>query len=75
MPINIKDGDSIRKLSKRKDKEALVEYFAEKGYPNKAILCYLLRLMCPSFDDYFAEIIDTKDRNSPLNLKAKDPHF
>ena len=53
MPINIKDGESVRKLSKRKDKEALVGYFADKGYPKEAVVAYLIRLMCPTFDDYW----------------------
>ena len=53
MPINIKDGESVRKLSKRKDKESDIQYFIEKGYPKEAIIAYLIRIMCPTFDEYW----------------------
>lgn len=33
-----KDGDTVRKISKRKDPEALMTYYEEKGYPNEAVI-------------------------------------
>lgn len=53
MPINTKDGDSVRKLSKRKDKEAILAYFDVLGYPKEAVIAYLLRLMAPTFDEWW----------------------
>lgn len=53
MPINKKDGNSVRKLSKRKDTEASVSYYVEKGYPVKSLIAYLLRLANPNFDDWW----------------------
>ncbi len=42
--IMIKDGNSKRKLSKRKDKEAAVSYFLQAGYPTDAVIEYLMTL-------------------------------
>jgi len=42
--ISILDNGNKRKLSKRKDKEALVEHFLSVGYPIDAIIEYLLTL-------------------------------
>lgn len=40
-PILIVEGRSRRKLSKRKDPQANVDYYAESGYPVEGVLCYL----------------------------------
>ena len=41
-PLIIKrDGDSVRKISKRKDPEAQMSYYREKGIPVKAVELYL----------------------------------
>ena len=53
MPINKKDGNAIRKLSKRKDPEAAVGFYIELGYPVDSLLAYLLRLANPSFDQWW----------------------
>lgn len=54
-PINIMDGNSKRKLSKRKDPEANVDYFIKAGYPTLAVLEYLLRLANSNFEDWRLE--------------------
>lgn len=51
-PINIMDGTSRRKLSKRKDPEADISFFLAAGYPTKAILEYLVGLANSSFEDW-----------------------
>ncbi len=43
-PLMKLDGSSKRKLSKRKDPEASVDYFIEKGYPAAAVRHYLAGL-------------------------------
>lgn len=53
MPINKKEGNTIRKLSKRKDSEASVSYYVEAGYPKESIVAYLLRLANPNFDEWW----------------------
>jgi glutamyl-tRNA synthetase len=51
-PIAKMDGDSKRKLSKRKDPEANVMYFYEQGYPKEAVAEYLLNLANSNFYDW-----------------------
>ncbi|MDQ3064834.1 MAG: glutamate--tRNA ligase family protein [bacterium] len=51
-PINIMDGNSKRKLSKRKDPEADVKFFVDAGYPIEAILAYLVGLANSNFEDW-----------------------
>lgn len=47
----IEDG-KVRKLSKRKDPEAAVSMYTEKGYPAVAVLEYLLNLANSGFSDW-----------------------
>ena len=51
-PIGKMDGNSKRKLSKRKDPEAAVSYYLEAGYPRQAILEYLLNIASSSFEEW-----------------------
>ena len=48
--IMVKDGDSRRKLSKRKDKEAAVIYFLKAGYPTEGVIEYLMTLVNSDFE-------------------------
>ncbi|MBR1884005.1 MAG: glutamate--tRNA ligase [Clostridia bacterium] len=50
--IMIKDGESKRKLSKRKDKEAAVSYFLKAGYPPEAIIEYLYTIINSDFEPW-----------------------
>ena len=50
--LKIDESGGKRKLSKRKDPEANVEYFDELGYPKVAILEYLLNLANSNFEDW-----------------------
>src|SRR5260370_36349503 len=40
-PILMIEGRSRRKLSKRKDPQANVDFYATSGYPVEGVLCYL----------------------------------
>lgn len=51
-PILKLDNGNKRKLSKRKDPEAAVEYYLTEGYPNKAVIEYLLNIANSSFEDW-----------------------
>jgi glutamyl-tRNA synthetase len=51
-PIQKMEGNSKRKLSKRKDPEANVNYYGEQGYPETAIVEYLLNLANSNFEDW-----------------------
>ena len=51
-PIQKIDEGSRRKLSKRKDPEANIVFFEEAGYPQVAVIEYLLNLANSSFEDW-----------------------
>jgi glutamyl-tRNA synthetase len=54
-PISIidKNGGGKRKLSKRKDAEANVEFWLEAGYPIEGVRAYLLGLANSNFEDWY----------------------
>lgn len=54
-PINVKDGNTIRKLSKRKDPWAAMSYYDENGIPNDAIKLYLSTLINSNFEEWYNE--------------------
>ncbi|MDD2445332.1 MAG: glutamate--tRNA ligase [Clostridia bacterium] len=70
-PIMKNDGNSKRKLSKRKDSEAIVSYYNELGYPIESVLDYLMNIANSSFEDWrknnpLANLIDFKFKISNL---------
>lgn len=62
LPLNKKDGDVVRKLSKRKDPEAAVAFYHEKGIPTEAVKLYFATLLNSNFDGWFLQNQD-KDYN------------
>lgn len=50
--IMVKEGNSKRKLSKRKDKEAAVSYFLKAGYEKEAMIEYLMTLVNSDFESW-----------------------
>ena len=58
-----------RKLSKRKDPEAAVSYFVEKGYPAECVIEYLLTLLNSNFEDWRKTNKDASLYDFPYNLK------
>jgi len=51
-PIQKMDGNSRRKLSKRKDPEASIIYYNHQGYPPESVIEYLLNLADSKFEDW-----------------------
>ncbi len=52
-PVIMKlDDGNRRKLSKRKDEEASVDYFLERGYPIEGFLEYLMTLANSNFEEW-----------------------
>ncbi|MCL2507786.1 MAG: glutamate--tRNA ligase [Oscillospiraceae bacterium] len=51
-PVMKEDAGGKRKLSKRKDPEAAVSYFAKEGYPAESVLDYLMTLINSNFEDW-----------------------
>lgn len=75
--INIEDNGKKRKLSKRKDPQALVMNLVDAGYPRDAILEYLLTIYNTDFEQWrtanptapltdFTFRIEKVGRNNPL---------
>lgn len=65
------DGDdgNKRKLSKRKDPEAAVGYFVEKGIPKESLIEYLLTLLNSNFEDWRRANPGADVFSFPFNLK------
>ena len=56
------DGEGKRKLSKRKDPEASVEFYMQKGFSVEAITEYLLNIANSSFEPWRKENKDRVER-------------
>ena len=68
MKLDEESGDK-RKLSKRKDPEAAVSYFVEKGFPKEAVIEYLLTLLNSNFEDWRRANPGVDAMDFPFNLK------
>lgn len=68
-PIMKEENGGKRKLSKRKDPEAAVTYYAEKGYPKESVLEYLLTLANSNFEDWRRANPKASQNEFPFNLK------
>ena len=52
-PLIVKrEGNSIRKLSKRKDPEASMSYYKEKGYPKEAVIESLMTIINSNYEEW-----------------------
>jgi len=52
-PLIVKrDGDSVRKLSKRKDPEATMSYYKELGYPKEAVIESLMTIINSNYEEW-----------------------
>jgi glutamyl/glutaminyl-tRNA synthetase len=67
-PIAKMEGNTKRKLSKRKDPEANVAYYFEQGYPAQAILEYLLNIADSGFSDWRSKNPTSAFSEYPLAL-------
>lgn len=47
-----KDGDSVRKISKRKDPEALMSYYEELGYPKEAVIESIMTIINSNYEEW-----------------------
>jgi glutamyl-tRNA synthetase len=68
-PINKLDNGNKRKLSKRKDPEANILFFKEKGFPVNAVIEYLLNLANSDFEDWRKENPDRDYKEFTLTMK------
>ena len=67
-PLQKSDNGNKRKLSKRHDPEANIMYFWEKGYPENALIEYLLNLINASFEDWRRNNPDKNAFDFPVNF-------
>lgn len=47
-----KEGNSVRKLSKRKDPEATMSYYDEKGYPIESVIESLMTIINSNYEEW-----------------------
>ncbi len=67
-PILKSENGNKRKLSKRKDPEAAVEYYLQEGYPNEAVIEYLLNIANSDFEDWRKENPDNSNEDFHIKL-------
>lgn len=68
-PIMKEENGGKRKLSKRKDPEAAVTYYAEEGYPQESVNEYMMTLANSNFEDWRKINRDADINAFPFNLK------
>ncbi|MBQ9517593.1 MAG: glutamate--tRNA ligase [Eubacterium sp.] len=68
-PIMKEENGGKRKLSKRKDPEAKVTYYAEQGFPKESVTEYMLTLANSNFEDWRRMNQNESIDKFPVNLK------
>lgn len=68
-PIMKEENGGKRKLSKRKDPEAAVTYYAEEGYPQESVNEYMMTLANSNFEDWRRMNKIEPIEKFPFNLK------
>lgn len=68
-PIMKEENGGKRKLSKRKDPEAAVAYYAQQGYTSTAVIEYLLTLANSNFEDWRRANKTAAQSEFPFNIK------
>ncbi len=69
-PIMKEEDTGKRKLSKRKDPEASVEYYRQEGYPAASVIEYLLTIANSNFEDWRKANPKADNRTFPFKLSA-----
>lgn len=68
-PIMKLDNGAKRKISKRKDPEAAVHFFAEQGYDSESVIEYLMTIAASDFEDWRRANPTADYRTFKFNLK------
>lgn len=68
-PIMKEENGGKRKLSKRKDPEAAVTYYAEQGYPKDSVNEYIMTIANSNFEDWRRANKDEDISKFPFNFK------
>ena len=67
------DGESKRKLSKRKDPELALTYYQQEGYPVKAVYEYILTILNSNFEDWRRANPDADTDEFKFSAKKMNP--
>ena len=68
-PLMKQDGDSKRKLSKRKDPEAAVSFYTEEGIPKESVLEYMMNIANSNFEIWRKQNPDKSMYDFEFDLK------
>ncbi len=68
-PIMKLDNGAKRKISKRKDPEAAVHFFAEQGYDSECVINYLMTVAASDFEDWRRANPNVSYKDFKFNLK------
>lgn len=68
-PLMKEENGGKRKLSKRKDPEANVTYYIEKGYPKESVQEYILTILNSNFEDWRRANKTESVSKFPFNFK------
>ena len=52
-PLTIREGNTVRKLSKRKDKESAISFYHKLGVPNEVINLYIATVNNSNFEEWY----------------------
>ena len=63
------DGETRRKLSKRKDPELSLEFYRQEGYFPRAVRVYMLTLLNSNFEEWYLKNPETPLEEFPFSVK------
>ena len=72
-PLMKMDGNSKRKLSKRKDPELAMTYYTAEGFPAKAVYEYLMTVLNSNFEDWRRANADVDAETFKFSPKKLNP--
>lgn len=72
-PLMKMDGNSKRKLSKRKDPELALTYYEKEGFPSQSVYEYVLTILNSNFEDWRAANRDADARDFRFSYKKMNP--
>ena len=72
-PLMKMDGESKRKLSKRKDPELALTYYREAGFPVASVYEYLMTVLNSNFEDWRRQNPDAPTEKFPFSYKKMNP--
>ncbi|MBQ3483781.1 MAG: glutamate--tRNA ligase [Clostridia bacterium] len=72
-PLMKMDGESKRKLSKRKDPELALTYYRAAGFPVQSVYEYLMTVLNSNFEDWRRANPDAPVDKFPFSVKKMNP--